>query len=80
MYLYLMIINLITITLMYLDKRFAIKKKRRVSEKTFYILGLIGGCFGIFLGMLLFRHKTKKITFLLFPILIIVYIFIIYNI
>ncbi len=69
---YLILINLITFLAMYIDKRKAKKGKRRISEKTLFILvGLGGGIGGIF-GMYLFRHKTKKTRFVIgFPTILI---------
>ena len=46
-----------------LDKYFAIKNKYRISEATLFCLCIIGGCFLGFLGMKIFRHKTKKTYF-----------------
>lgn len=56
---YLIFINIVGIALMGVDKRRAIKKAWRISEKTFFIVSLIGGSAGSWLGMYLFRHKTK---------------------
>ncbi len=61
--LYYVIINLITFSLMFLDKKRAIKDKWRISEKTFMILSFVGGFLGLYLGMTTFRHKTKKYYF-----------------
>jgi uncharacterized membrane protein YsdA (DUF1294 family) len=46
-----------------IDKARAQDRAWRVPEKTFYSLGLIGGAFGVVLGMILFHHKTSKISF-----------------
>ena len=52
------------------DKRRAKKSARRVPETRLLFLGLMGGCFGLLLGMRFFHHKTRKIRFILFvPIL-----------
>ena len=56
---YLIVINIITFILYGLDKLFAIKEKRRISERTLLVLPLIGGIIGIF-SMYIFHHKTKK--------------------
>lgn len=60
---YLIIINLLSFFLMYLDKRFAIKNKHRISEKTFFIFSFFGGFIGIFLASHLFHHKNIKKSF-----------------
>ena len=43
---YLIIINIISFIIMGLDKLFAIKNKRRISENTLLFLSIIGGVFG----------------------------------
>jgi uncharacterized membrane protein YsdA (DUF1294 family) len=61
---YLTIINLVTFFIYGLDKAKAGRAgARRVSEKALLILALIGGSLGALLGMKVFRHKTKKISF-----------------
>lgn len=62
---YLLAINLLSFTLTGIDKWMAIKQKWRVSEKTLHGVTLAGGTLGSGLGMLLFRHKTAKRSFLL---------------
>lgn len=57
-------LSIIGLILTYLDKRRAITHQWRIPEKTFYLLGLIGGSFGIWIGMFLFHHKTRKGTFI----------------
>ncbi|MFO0975445.1 MAG: DUF1294 domain-containing protein [Planctomycetaceae bacterium] len=47
------------------DKRRATSGGRRVPEKTLHILSLLGGWPGALLGQRFFRHKTKKLSFLI---------------
>jgi len=55
------------------DKGRAQKHKRRISEKTLLLLGLFGGAWGGWLGMLVFRHKTKHLYFRIgFPLMALV--------
>lgn len=60
---YLIAINLITFIVCTLDKFFAIKQKRRISEKALFFLSALGGSIGMYLGMYLVRHKTKHLRF-----------------
>ncbi len=60
---YLLIINIISFICMFTDKQRAIKHKWRISEYTLICLAIVGGSFGILLGMYTFRHKTKKSKF-----------------
>ncbi|HBU07454.1 MAG TPA: DUF1294 domain-containing protein [Candidatus Magasanikbacteria bacterium] len=61
---YFLVINIITFFYFGLDKlKSQIPNRSRTSEKTLWILSLVGGSFGALLGMHFFRHKTKKISF-----------------
>lgn len=55
----LVIMNVIGYMSMWSDKRRAIKRQYRISEKTLFIIALLGGSIGSILGMNQFRHKTK---------------------
>lgn len=56
---YLIIINVIGFGVMFIDKKRAIKRQYRISEKNLFLVALIGGSLGTTLGMETFRHKTK---------------------
>lgn len=45
------------------DKKRAKKRGRRVPEKNLWLLAIVGGGIGAYLGMLLFKHKTRKTAF-----------------
>jgi uncharacterized membrane protein YsdA (DUF1294 family) len=57
------ILSIAGFILTYIDKHRAIRHQWRIPEKTFYLLGLFGGSAGIWIGMFLFHHKTRKGTF-----------------
>ena len=61
--LYVMIINSVAMLLYYLDKKYAVKKKNRISENNLLLCGAFGGSIGSAFGMLFFRHKTKHWKF-----------------
>lgn len=68
----LIILNLISFIVFYIDKRKAIKRKRRISEKTLIKLSIFGTT-GALLSMYLFRHKTKKNKFVItLPLILII--------
>ncbi|ESU22022.1 hypothetical protein FCR2A7T_04920 [Flavobacterium cauense R2A-7] len=46
------------------DKWLAVRQKSRISEKMLLGLALTGGSIGSLTGMLLFRHKISKASFL----------------
>ena len=56
---YLALVNLIAFAVYGADKRRAKKDKRRVPEKTLFLLALIGGSVGALAGMYTYRHKTR---------------------
>ncbi|MBQ4581981.1 MAG: DUF1294 domain-containing protein [Oscillospiraceae bacterium] len=56
---YLAAVNLLAFTVYGVDKRRAKKDKRRVPEKTLFLLAIIGGSVGAWAGMYTFRHKTR---------------------
>lgn len=62
-YTYLFIINLITFLVYCWDKHNAVYSKWRIPEAVLWMLAIIGGAYGASMGMLLFRHKTKHLTF-----------------
>ncbi len=59
----LVISNLISFLLIFLDKQFAQQGKRRIPEKNLLLVAALGGWPGSFLAQQLFRHKTKKDSF-----------------
>ncbi|WP_174614001.1 DUF1294 domain-containing protein [Virgibacillus ihumii] len=74
-WIYLTVINVLAYILMGMDKQKARKHKQRISERTFWIIGLLGGSAGAFAGMRKFRHKTKHYTFAIgMPLLILIHI------
>ena len=69
---YLIVINLIGILIMFLDKQKAKKDEWRISEKTIFVITMLGGGIGTIAGMYAFRHKTKKLKFIIgLPVLVI---------
>ena len=70
---YFIVINLLGFLMMYIDKKKAIKGKWRISEKSLFVVTLLGGGIGTNIGMNMFRHKTKKMKFSIgFPTILIV--------
>jgi uncharacterized membrane protein YsdA (DUF1294 family) len=61
MLIYLLIINTCSYAIMWVDKVKSIYKWWRVSEKTLWTLALLGGVYGIWLGMQKpLYHKAGK--------------------
>ena len=62
---YLAAASALTLVLYGSDKLFAKAGSSRVPERTLLFASVIGGAVGGLLGMLLFRHKTRKPRFLI---------------
>ena len=62
-YLYLLAINLTAFLVFGWDKLMAKLEKRRVPERTLFLLACLLGSVGAWLGMQVFRHKTKHTSF-----------------
>jgi uncharacterized membrane protein YsdA (DUF1294 family) len=60
---YLLIINILAFVCYGLDKLMAKRNARRISELALLLLALVGGSVGAWLGMLVWRHKTKHAKF-----------------
>ena len=56
---YIATINLYGFFIMYLDKKRAINGQWRIPEMRFFITSILLGALGTFLGIKIFRHKTK---------------------
>jgi uncharacterized membrane protein YsdA (DUF1294 family) len=65
MIVYLILLNAFSFLLMLLDKRYAVKRLRRIPESTLFLCCILGGCVGILLGMMIARHKIRKKKFYL---------------
>lgn len=50
---------------MLIDKQKAKKGAWRIPEKTIFIITALGGGIGTISGMYVFRHKTKKLNFVI---------------
>jgi len=59
------VISIITFIIFGIDKRKAVKHQQRIPEATLLSLTFLGGTVGALLGMLIFRHKISKTSFLL---------------
>ena len=57
--LYLLLINLIGLVLYGVDKAKSKGKGRRIPERVLLWVARLGGGVGCWMGMMLFRHKTK---------------------
>ena len=63
--LYLILINLLSFVLYGVDKAKSKGRSRRIPERTLLWVARLGGGVGCWLGMMLFRHKTKHNRFMI---------------
>lgn len=78
---YIFLINIISFTMFFIDKRKALKNKWRIKENTLYFVSFFGGSIGSFFSMFLFNHKIKKKKFCFIVLLTLIFnIYIIYKI
>lgn len=60
LYIWLIVINIITFVVFGIDKKKAIDGKFRIKELTLFVLSLLGGSLGGLIAMHTFHHKTRK--------------------
>lgn len=77
---YILLINIYSFILMYLDKTKSKKGKWRIPEKKLFISAILLGSFGILSGMYTFRHKTKHLKFVIgIPIILVIQLFLFFK-
>ncbi len=64
-YIYVIVINIIAAIVTAADKYRAVHKKWRVRESVLLLLAFAGGGAGVYVTMLLVRHKTRRLKFML---------------
>jgi len=71
---YLLIMNAIGLLIMLIDKDNSVHHWQRIPEFMLITIAVTGGSAGIFLGMCLFKHKTRKKSFLIVvPICVVIH-------
>ena len=74
---YLVVINLIAFVLYGIDKKRAIRNEHRIKESVLLWIARLGGAVGSWLGIKIFRHKTKHTKFrIVVPLWIVIWIMI----
>jgi uncharacterized membrane protein YsdA (DUF1294 family) len=75
---FLAVVNTFSLILFGVDK---LKSKRggwRIPESRLLLTAFFGP-FGAYAGMLLFRHKTRKVKFLLVPVFLFIHVYLIVH-
>jgi uncharacterized membrane protein YsdA (DUF1294 family) len=73
---FLIVANIIAFAIFGIDKLNSKKRGWRISESRLLLIAFFGP-FGAYIGMFLFRHKTRKIKFLLVPIFLLLQVILI---
>lgn len=71
---WLIVINTISVFVCVADKIKAKKHRRRISEKTLFLLSFLGGALFMYVTMRLIRHKTLHKKFMIgLPVIILIH-------
>lgn len=77
------ILNIFGFVLVSLDKYKAKNKLWRIPERSFFLLSILGGSIGVYVGLFFFNHKTRNWYFMaVIPLIIlaqIVFIYYLFN-
>jgi len=66
--------NVAAFFLVMLDKQRARRRDRRIRERTFFLWAFVFGAAGVLLGMYIFRHKTRHLSFVIgMPIMLLLH-------
>lgn len=60
---YFIVLSVMALFMMKIDKSQAQRRGQRIPEKNLWTVALLGGGIGAYIGMMLFRHKTKHTNF-----------------
>ena len=78
---YFVLINIAAFLMYFADKRKAVNHKWRIPEATLILFGFMGGSFGAFAAMQIFRHKTKHAKFvILIPLFMLLHLAVIVTV
>jgi len=79
----LVILNIFGFILVSLDKYKAKNRLWRIPERSFFLLSILGGSVGVYIGLFFFNHKTRRWYFMtIIPLIILaqmVFIYYLFN-
>ncbi|MDG6223103.1 MAG: DUF1294 domain-containing protein [Candidatus Bathyarchaeota archaeon] len=75
---FLIFLNVISLITFGVDKLKSMSKRWRIPESHLLLVAFFGP-FGAYVAMLLFRHKIRKIKFLLVPLFVFIQLYLIIN-
>lgn len=56
-------LSLLALVMMKVDKTQAQRRGQRIPEKNLWSVAILGGGIGAYIGMMMFRHKTRHTNF-----------------
>lgn len=65
LFIYVCMMNIAGLAVMGMDKSRAKRHAWRIPETTLFLISFLGGSIGTWMGMYLFRHKTKHGSFVI---------------
>ncbi len=71
-------VNALSLAIFGMDKLSSMRHGWRVAESRLLLLALLGP-FGAFAGMLIFRHKTRRVKFLLVPLFLVIQLYLLVH-
>lgn len=60
---YFIVLSLLALVMMKVDKTQAERRGQRIPEKNLWSVAILGGGIGAYVGMMMFRHKTRHTNF-----------------
>lgn len=60
---FLIVMNVIGFAAFGYDKHCAVRHRWRAPEKTLFLIAFLGGSLGSYVGIFVFRHKTRHLKF-----------------
>lgn len=60
---YFIVLSLLALVMMKVDKTQAQRRGQRIPEKNLWSVAILGGGIGAYIGMMMFRHKTRHTNF-----------------
>ena len=75
---FLVIVNIFSLLFFGVDKLKSKRRGWRIPELRLLLVAFFGP-FGAYTGMLLFKHKTRKVKFLLVPVFLFIHLYLIVH-
>ncbi len=79
-YIYLIVISVLGVFITIYDKNAAVEKRRRISERAFFLMSILGATLPIYFTMRTIHHKTRHKRFMIgLPIIFVAQLILLYG-